>query len=44
MLDEYESNLCKLSNKEENYLQSKIFEIQKKVLSFQDFFKYNDLK
>lgn len=44
MLEEYKSNLCKLTNKEEDYFQSKIFEIQKKVLTFGDFFKYVGLK
>ena len=40
MLDEYENNLCKLSNKEEEIFQSKIFEIQKKVINFTAFFEY----
>lgn len=40
LLDEYESNLCKLTNKEENFFQEEIFKISKKVLSFPDYFKY----
>lgn len=40
MLDEYEENLCKLSNKEEEIFQQKIFEIQKKVINFDAFFDY----
>lgn len=44
MWDEYRSNLCKLSNKEETEFQKEILHIQKKVLNFDDFFKYNGLK
>jgi hypothetical protein len=44
MLEEYENNLCKLSNKEEEFFQKKVFEIQKTVANFNDFFKYVGLK
>ena len=44
MLDEYENNLCKLTNKEEVEFQKKIFEIQKNVVSFESFFKYIGLQ
>ena len=44
MLEEYEDNLCKLSNKEEEFFQKKVFEIQKTVVNFNDFFKYVGLK
>lgn len=44
MLDEYESNLCKLSNKEEDEFQKEIQAIPKKVTSFKEFFKYVGLK
>lgn len=44
LLDEYESNLCKLSNKEEDEFQKEIQAIPKKVTSFKEFFKYVGLK
>ena len=44
LLDEYESNLCKLSNKEEDEFQKEIFSIPKKVTNFKEFFKYVGLK
>lgn len=44
MLEEYEDNLCKFTNKEEEEFQKKIFEIQKTVKTFPDFFKYIGLK
>lgn len=40
MLEEYEDNLCKLSNKEEVEFQDKIFALQKNVTSFNAFFEY----
>lgn len=40
MLDEYENNLCKLTNKEEEEFQQKIFYIQKNVTTFESFFAY----
>lgn len=39
-LSEYEANLCKLSNKEEDDFQSQIKSISKNILNFNDFFKY----
>jgi len=44
LLDEYESNLCKLSNKEEVEFQQEIFAIPKKVTGFKEFFEYVGLK
>lgn len=44
MLEEYENNLCKLTNKEEEYFQKKVFEIQKTVTNFNEFFQYVGLK
>lgn len=44
MLEEYENNLCKLSNKEEDQFQADIFKISKEVLEFNDFFKFTGLK
>ena len=38
--NEYNANLCKLTNKEENELQSQIKHISKNILTFNDFFKY----
>jgi hypothetical protein len=43
-LEQYESNLCKLSNKEENEFQAGIKEISKTVLTFNDYFNYIGLK
>jgi len=39
-LAEYEANLCKLTNKEEDEFQREIKNISKKILNFDDFFKY----
>lgn len=44
LLDEYELNLCKLTNKEEEEFQNKIFELQKSVKSFNEFFDFIGLK
>lgn len=44
MLEEYQYNLCKLSNKEEEEFQKKTFEIKKNVTNFAEFFKYVGLK
>lgn len=44
LLEQYEENLCKLPNKEENAFQNEIFNISKKVLSFGDYFRYVGLK
>lgn len=43
-LAEYEANLCKLTNKEENALQAEIKNISKNILTFNDFFNYTGLK
>lgn len=39
-LAEYEANLCKLSNKEEDQFQKEIKNISKNILNFDEFFKY----
>ncbi len=44
MLDKYNSNLCKLINKEEDYFQAKIKKISKTILTYSDFFTYLGLK
>ena len=44
MLEEYQSNLCKLTNKEEDHFQQQIKHISKKVLSFDAYFDYVGLK
>jgi hypothetical protein len=43
-LEEYESNLCKLTNKEENYFQEEIFKISKNITNFSEYFKYVGFK
>ena len=43
MLEEYEVNICKLTNKEEEFFQKEIFFIQKKINSFDQFFEYTQL-
>lgn len=43
-LSEYEANLCKLSNKEEDQLQAEIKRITQSVQTFNDFFDYTGLK
>lgn len=43
-LAEYEANLCKLTNKEETDFQRAVFQIPKKVVNFQEFFKFVGLK
>ena len=40
---EYNANLCKLTNKEENIFQSEIKNITKNILDFNSFFKYTGL-
>ena len=42
-LNQYEANLCKLTNKEENEFQSEIKNISKNIVDFSSFFKYNGL-
>ena len=44
ILSEYESNLCKLTNKEENFFQTEIFNISKNILNFASYFRYVGLK
>lgn len=44
LFEEYENNLCKLTNKEENYFQAEIFKISKNVVNFSSYFKYVGFK
>lgn len=44
MLEEYEDNLCKFINKEEEEFQTKIFNIQRNIKSFPEFFRFVGLK
>lgn len=44
MLQDYEENLCKLPNKEEDRFQAEIFRIAKDVRTFGDYFKYLGLE
>ncbi len=44
MLNQYDANLCKLTNKEETYFQTEIKKISKTILNFNDFFNYVGLK
>jgi len=43
MWEEYNGNLCKLTNKEENEFQKRLFHIQDKIKSFEDFFEFTGL-
>lgn len=44
LLGEYDSNLCKLTNHEENQLQAEIKKISQTVLTFNDYFAYVGLR
>ena len=41
--NEYDSNLCKLSNKEEDIFQAEVKNITKNIQDFESFFKYTGL-